>query len=71
MGKDKITLHHFHFEGHNIGSENVAQKIIELSRKNRELNVEVESGKTRNKQLQNEIQKLENEVCLLSCFHMI
>ena len=52
------------FLGHDIGSENVAQKIIELSKKNRELNVEVESGKTKNRKLQYEMQKLENEVSL-------
>eukprot|EP00794_Sanderia_malayensis_P003006 gene3006-3464_t len=48
--------------GQNIGSENVAQKIIELSKKNRDLTSEVESWKTRQRQSQNEMQKLENEL---------
>ena len=52
----------FLISGQNIGSENVAQKIIELSKKNRELNVEVESGKTKCRQLQNDVNKLETEV---------
>ncbi|XP_065052800.1 coiled-coil domain-containing protein 13-like [Rhopilema esculentum] len=52
--------------GQNIGSENVAQKIIELSKKNRELNVEVESGKTKCRQMQNEVNKLETKLRKLS-----
>ncbi len=48
--------------GQSIGSENVAQRIIELSKKNRDLTAEVESGKTKYRQIQNELQKLENEV---------
>ena len=50
------------FQGQNIGSENVAQKIIELSKKNREMTAELESSKTKCRQLQSVVQKLETEV---------
>ena len=49
-------------QGQNIGSENVAQKIIELSKKNREMTAELESSKTKCRQLQSVVQKLETEV---------
>ncbi len=53
------------FPGQNIGSENVAQKIIDLSKKNRDLTAEVESYRTKYRQAQNQMQKLDSEVSFL------
>ena len=54
------------FPGQNIGSENVAQKIIDLSKKNRDLTAEVESYRTKYRQAQTQIQRLDSEVSFLS-----
>lgn len=55
----------FHSLGGGVANENAATRIVELSKKSRELTAELESEKSKNRQLTRKVRDLEVEVSVL------